>query len=144
MNLRSGQTIQELPRVLVRVNDDTVGSFRRLVQARGIGRSDIDPRRDRAGQVADADGWLVRVRYAARERDPLVILEEVREHPRYEKFLGLRRMTRDPQRQRFVDAAIVIREVDVEVVDGCLQRHLPTRRWFNRRTDQQPVLWRDL
>ena len=44
---------------------------------------------------------------AARERDALGVLEQVGEHSRDQVFLGLRRMTRDPQRQRLVDAAIV-------------------------------------
>ena len=50
-----------------------------------------------------------------------------------------RRMTGEAQRERLVHCAIVIGELDVEIVDGCLECHLRTDRPVER-ADQQPVL----
>src|SRR4249920_746204 len=65
----ASQLLQKLGRVLVGVDDNTTGGFRRLVQPCGIGRADVDPGRDPAGQIANADRRLVRGRHASRKLD---------------------------------------------------------------------------
>ena len=45
VDLLAGQLLQELRRVLVRVDGDAAGGFRRLVQPRRVGRADVDPGR---------------------------------------------------------------------------------------------------
>src|SRR5438132_13132867 len=76
MNRFAREAVQELPRVLVRVDDDAPGDLGCLVQPGRIGRADIDPCVDLSGQGADDDRGLVRVRYAARERNPVDELEQ--------------------------------------------------------------------
>ena len=135
MNRFAGEPVQELPRVLVCVNDDAAGDFGCLVQPGRIGRPDVDPCVDRPGQGADGDRRLVGVRYSARERNPFGELEQVREHSCDEMILRFGRMTGDAQCERFVYGAIAVGEFDVEIVDRRLERHATTKRprWRERR-----------
>ena len=55
VNPLAGQPPQELIRILVRVDDDARRCLGRLVQPCGVRRPDLDPGRDRAGQVADGE-----------------------------------------------------------------------------------------
>ena len=58
------------------------------------------------------------VNATARKLDAFRELQQVREQPRHQILLRLGGMTRDPERKRFVDVAIAVRELDVEVVNG--------------------------
>ena len=128
MNLLAGELLQELLRILVRVDDDARAGLGGLVQPRRVGRADVDPGRDPARQIADGNRRLVGIRHAARELDALGVLEQVGEQPRHQILLRLRRVARDAQAQRLVDAAIGVGELDLEVVDGRGQRHAGSGR----------------
>jgi len=81
--------------------------------------ADLDPRTDRPRPVADRDRRLVGVRQSTgRELDALGAFERVSQNASPEIFLGLRGMPRYPEGQRLEDAAVVIGQIDVEVVDG--------------------------
>ena len=97
VDLLAGELLQELIRVLVRVDDDARAGLGGLVEPRRVGRADVDPGRDPPGQVANRDRGIVRVRHAARELDPVRVLQQIGEQPRDEILLRLRRVARDPQ-----------------------------------------------
>ena len=59
----------------------------RAMEARRIGEADLDPGRELPRQVSNDDGRFVARRHALCERDALVILEAVRQHP-YQHVLG--------------------------------------------------------
>ena len=88
------------------------------MHARCVGRADLDPGCDRAREVANGERRLVGIgEPARRERDAFGVLETVGEHASDEVVLGLGRVARDAQREPLVDAAVGVREVDVERVD---------------------------
>jgi hypothetical protein len=123
MNPGPGELLQELRRFLVRVDHDARRRLRRLVQPRRVGGADIDPGANRAGEVAHRNRRVFRIGHAARELDALRVFQQVRQQSRDQIFLGLRRVARQTQRQRFVDLAIGVRQLDVEVVDGGRESH---------------------
>ena len=88
------------------------------MQPRRIRQTDINPRLDRAGEIAHRNRRLVGVGQPRRERDPLAELAGVREYPRDQELLGFGRVARDAERQRFVDLAVGVGEIDVDGVDG--------------------------
>ena len=109
--------------ILVRVDGHARGELRGLVQPRGIGSADVDPRLEGAGQIANGDRRLVWSRDTWRELDPVGELHQIGDHSRDEILLGLGGMARDAQRHRFVDTTVGVREVDVDVVDRCGEGH---------------------
>ena len=128
MDRLAGELFQEQRRILVRVDGHTRDGFRGLVQPRSRRRADINPGADRPREIAHGDGRVLRVGHAPRELDAFRVFEQVRQHARDEIVLGLRGVTRDAQRQRFVNAAIGVGELDVEVVDRCSERHVRATR----------------
>ena len=112
----AGELADELPRILVRVDHHPGRGLARLVQPGGVRSADVDPGTQGAGEVAHRQRRLVRLRQPAREGDALAVLQAVRQHPGQEIFLGLRRLSGDAQRQRLVDAAVDVGELDVEGV----------------------------
>jgi hypothetical protein len=95
---------EELPRVLVRVGDDTSGGFGCLVQPGRFRHPHIDPCVDGPGQIADGDRGLVGIRYSTRERETVHTLEEVREQACDEVVLGFGRVTSEAQGKRLIYA----------------------------------------
>src|SRR3954447_12180934 len=75
------QISNHLADVFVRVDGDPAGQLRGLVQPGGIGSTDVDPGAQRAGQVADGDRRLLRIRDAARELDAFRELHRVGQDP---------------------------------------------------------------
>src|SRR5262249_375646 len=117
------QAADHLDRILVRVDHDAWSGLRRLVQAVCVRIADFNPRAKSTGQIADGDGGLVGQRKPHAGLHTRLRLQRVRENPREQVLLGLRRVTRHPKTQRLVNAAVVVSEIDVEVVDRRRQRH---------------------
>src|SRR5882672_4733054 len=67
----AGELRQELRRRFVRIDGDARRGLARLVEPGRVGRADVDPGAEGAGQVADRDRRLVRIGHAAREGDAL-------------------------------------------------------------------------
>jgi hypothetical protein len=87
-----------------------------LVQALGGGGSDVDPGEEQAREVADGDGGLVvRGEAALAERDALFVLEGVREGAGEHVAHRLGGVPGDPQVEGLVDAAVDVRELDLEM-----------------------------
>jgi hypothetical protein len=93
------------------------------VEALRVGCADVDPRAQRARQIADPDRRLVGLGKPLGELDAVRQLERIREDPRDQLLLRLGRMPRNPKRHGLVDATVRIREVDVEGVDGRAECH---------------------
>jgi hypothetical protein len=109
--------------ILVDVHDNAARRLRGAMQPLDRGSADVNPRLQRACQIADGNRRIVGVGQAARERDAVGELEAIRQHPRDEKRVGFRGMAGDPQVEMFVDAAIGVGEIDLEGEDGGGQRH---------------------
>src|ERR1035437_451991 len=114
---------QEEPRLLVRVHRHARRRLARLVQPRGIRRADLDPRRQRAGEVAHADGRHISLAQSLRKRNPFLVFEAVRENARREILLGLRGMARGLDGKRFVDTTVDGAECDVDRVHRGRESH---------------------
>src|ERR1019366_9993810 len=78
--------------------------------------TDLDPRLQRAREIAHADRGHVRLADAFRKRDSLTVLEAVRENACREILLGLRGMARGLDGERFVDTTVDVAECDVDRV----------------------------
>jgi hypothetical protein len=63
----AGEHCQELSRVLVRVDGDTRRCLACLVKTGRVRRADVDPGAVCAGEVADRDGWFVRISVNSRQ-----------------------------------------------------------------------------
>src|SRR5665647_613671 len=125
MHSLAGELAQQMERIPMRVDRNARRGLARLVQPRRVRRAELHPELQRAGEIAYGERRLVRLRDPARERDPLGVLEAVGDHPREQIFLRLGGLLRDTKRERLVDAAVDVRELDVEVVDRCGERHEP-------------------
>jgi hypothetical protein len=115
----AGEARKQQVHVAVHVYDDFRRRLRRFVQPVSVRHADLDPGLQRARQVAHADRGLVRVGQAFRKSDSLGVLEAIGEQPRQQVLGGLRRVARRPDLERLVDAAIRIRQADLEHVHRC-------------------------
>src|SRR3982751_848572 len=117
------EAAEERAGLLMGIDNHPVRSLRGLVEARGIGRADLDPELDVPGGITDPESGLVAVRESLREGDPVLVFQTVGEDARPEKLLGLGGMEGGADGERLVDAAVRIRQLDVEVVDRGSQGH---------------------
>src|SRR4249920_49701 len=123
MDALAVERAQELRRILVGVHRDARRGLRRLVQARGIRRADLDPGLERAGEIAHLDRRLVGLRQPAREGNALGVLEAIRENAGNQIFVTLRWMLCRLELERLIYAAVDIAQPDREMVDRRRQRH---------------------
>ena len=70
-----------------------------------------------AREITHGERWLVRLGQAVGERDALRVFEAVGEDARDEIVLRLRRMPHGADRERLVDAAIDVGQLDLEAVE---------------------------
>src|SRR4051812_14401014 len=106
----------------MRVDRHARRGFGGLVQPRRVGRTDIDPRAQLAGEVAHRERRLIGLVQPARERQAFGELETVGENSGDEIVLRFRGMARRFQLERLVDAAIDVRKLDSEMVDRRAER----------------------
>ena len=71
----------------MRVDDDARGSLAGPVQPFGVRRSDVDPREERAGEVADRDRRVIRLRDPFRKPDALGVFKTIGKQPSDEMLL---------------------------------------------------------
>jgi hypothetical protein len=109
------------------VDDDARRGLAGLVHPRGVGRADVDPHAHHAREITHGERWLVRLGQAVGERDAFRVFEAVGEDARDEMVLGLRRMPRGADRERLVDAAIDVGQLDLEAVDRRRHASKPLR-----------------
>ena len=119
------EPVDEEGRIPVGVHRHAGHGLAGAMQPVGVGQADVDPGPDRPGQVADRDRRLVGLRQASRERDALGELERVREDAGHQVLRGLGRMSGHPERQRLVDVAVRVGQLDVEGVDRRGEGHGP-------------------
>jgi hypothetical protein len=113
---RGGLADQEA-RVVLGEDDHAGAGLGRLVEALRRRGPDLDPRLQDPLQVPHGQGRIVDRREAPlRELDPLLVEQRVREGPREEVGHRLRGMLREAEVERLVEAAVDVRDLDLEVV----------------------------
>ena len=88
------------------------------MQPRGVGRADVDPGQQRAGQIAHRQRRFGGLGETGGEGEPLAVLETVREDAGQQVLRRFGGLPGRPQDQRLVDAAIDVGELYLEVVYG--------------------------
>jgi len=116
--------LEDPVRVLVGVDGDARRRLAGFVDPRGVGRADVDPDADPAGQIADGDRRLLRLGDAVGEADPFGVLETVGEDADEEALRRLGRVPGGPERQPLVDSPIDVGELDLEQVNRRVQRQV--------------------
>jgi hypothetical protein len=117
------QTRQPAVGIAVHVDRHARRGLAGLVQARRLRCTHFDPRLQNTGQVADRQSRLVHIRETTGKRQAFGVFQAIREHARQHVLGGFGGVLGHAQRQRFVDAAVRIRQADRKNVNRRCQGH---------------------
>src|SRR5688572_18182036 len=109
--------------IAVRVHSRAAGELAATMKSCRIRHPHLDPRRDTAGHVPHQYSRFVARRDTLCELDAFGVLQAVRKQARQHELGCFRRLPREAQRERLVDAAIDVSQLRVEVVNGRSEGH---------------------
>jgi hypothetical protein len=118
VDLLSLEVREQLTYVAVSVHSHAVRPLAPAVQPLRIRQPDLYPRGDPSREVANDHYRLICRRQASRHLNALFVFETIREDPHEHERCGFRRMAGNAQLQRLVHAAVSVREVDADNVEG--------------------------
>ena len=123
MNIRCGKLCEELSNITMCVYRGSPRQFVAAVEPVRVGHADLDPGVNASSEISTENRRFVPSRDTFGQRNSLSILEAVCEHAQQHVFDGLGWLSRDAELQTFVNVAIDVGQIDVEVVNRCCQRH---------------------